>query len=434
MERYDEYKDSGVDWIGEIPAGWDVRPIKYVATCNDDVLPEYTDADFEFHYVDISSVTTGKILRKEPCRFGSAPSRARRLVQTNDVIVSTVRTYLRATATIIAEDEDCVVSTGFAVLRPRKINNKYFFYYLLSEQFTSAVVANSVGISYPAINSSELVRFPALIPSKAEQRLIGLWLDKKTEAIDSLIADCEREVELLQEYRKAVISEAVTRGLDPNVPMKDSGIEWIGEIPEAWSVAQLGKICDTRNGLDCSSDDVCDEGSERATLVIRSGNVSAGKLLLDECVYVNKSVPASLLLKEGDVVVVRTNGSRELVGKSAYIDRDNIGTLGAFMLLCRSRFGMFINWLFQSSMLSYYMGAFSTSTVNQLSNKTLQALHVPLPPLSEQHAIVACLDEKTAEIGALIADYQSMAKKLREYRKSLISEAVTGKFKVPGLA
>lgn len=104
------------------------------------------------------------------------------------------------------------------------------------------------------------------------------------------------------------------------------------------------------------------------------------------------------------------------------------------MLLCRSRFGMFINWLFQSSMLSYYMGAFSTSTVNQLSNKTLQALHVPLPPLSEQHAIVACLDEKTAEIGALIADYQSMADKLREYRKSLISEAVTGKFKVPGLA
>ena len=177
------------------------------------------------------------------------------------------------------------------------------------------------------------------VPDIATQRVISDYIDTKTVEIDSLIADAERSVKLLEEYRKSVISEVVTKGLEPNVPMKDNGIEWIGKMPEHWQSVQLGMICATRNGLDYDSSNICSPSDENATLVLRSGNIRNGKLDFDDCAYINKDVPDELRLREGDVVIVRTNGSRELVGKSAVVTEGVVGTLGAFMLLCRSEYG-----------------------------------------------------------------------------------------------
>ena len=231
---YSEYRNSGVEWLGEIPAHWKIERLKYLATLNDEALAQSTDPNFEMAYVDIGNVdAVAGITGTDTIVFEKAPSRARRVVRSGDVIVSTVRTYLRAITAIEAPESNLIVSTGFAVIRPQQLESSFASYALRAPHFVERVVANSVGVSYPAINTSSLACFPIVYPTIDEQRAIATFLDRETARIDGLVARKERLVELLQEKRTALITRAVTRGLDPNVPMKDSGVEWLGEIPGA---------------------------------------------------------------------------------------------------------------------------------------------------------------------------------------------------------
>jgi len=238
--RYPEYKDSGVAWLGEVPAHWEVTPVKAVASCNDDVLDEAADEDFEIEYVEISGVSADRgIVETSVLPFGKAPSRARRRVRHGDTLVSTVRTYLRAIASVKMPAENLIASTGFAVIRPRAVDPEFLGYLFHSEYLISEVIARSVGVSYPAINASELMRLVVPLPSVVEQVAIATFLDRETAKIDALVAEQEKLIALLKEKRQAVISHAVTQGLDPNVPMKDSGIEWLGEVPATWEIWKL---------------------------------------------------------------------------------------------------------------------------------------------------------------------------------------------------
>lgn len=225
---YKKYKTTDCPWLKEIPEHWSIKRIKNVATYNDDTLDERTDPDFEINYVDISSVTlAGGIEKSETILFEKAPSRARRKVKHGDIIVSTVRTYLKAIAPISNPPENMVVSTGFAVIRPKKTLHSGFAGYLLqSNGFVGEVVANSVGVSYPAINASDLVRIEAVEPPIDEQAIIARFLDFKIAQIDALILSMGGSVEveknskkksmvfLLQEYRSAMITNAVTGQID----------------------------------------------------------------------------------------------------------------------------------------------------------------------------------------------------------------------------
>ena len=235
---YEKYKESGIAWLGEIPAGWDLKPLKYVSRINTHTLSEGTDPDYEFDYVDIGSVSDGAgITKTERMKFSSAPSRARRLVQKGDVIISTVRTYLRAIAPITGDAENLVVSTGFCVVSPiNELKSEYCLYLLQTPFFVETVVAQSVGVSYPATNASDIANIRIPLPNVEEQKQIAAFLDKETTRIDALVEKQEQLITLLREKRQAIISYAVTRGLNPNVKMKDSGIEWLGEVPEHWEV------------------------------------------------------------------------------------------------------------------------------------------------------------------------------------------------------
>lgn len=429
MERYEEYKDSGVDWIGEIPAGWEVRRAKTIFTLR---KTKGNKSLVQLAATQDQGMIPQSMLDSVVKIAQDSDLSQFRTVHKGDFVIS-LRSFQGGFELSRYEG---VCSPAYQVFcGDNSLRSEYCKYLFKSDAFISKMNSLTVGIREGKnIQYQDFANLLLAFPKQEDQQVIADYLDIETYKIDSLVEDCEREVELLQEYRKAVISEAVTKGLDPNAPMKDSGIDWIGKTPEGWQVAQLGRLCETRNGLDYDATQVCGASDEGSVLVIRSGNVSSGQLVLDDCLYIRKEVPDQLLLRKGDVVIVRTNGSKELVGKSALVKTDGVGTLGAFMLLCRSRFGRYINWLLQSTMLTYYMGAFSTSTVNQLSNGVLRRLHVPFPAEAVQEEICNYLDAKTAEIDSLIADYQSMADKLREYRTSLISEAVTGKFKVPGVA
>ena len=242
--RYSKYKASGVEWLGEVPEHWRVVPLKYVASHNNDALDETTHPDTEILYVDISGVDAlDGIKIKEPMLFSAAPSRARRRVKDGDTIVSTVRTYLRAIARVRNPEINLIVSTGFAVVRPRAdLSPNYAGNILTASYFIEQVIARSTGVSYPAINASELVQIPIAFPPLAEQTAIAAFLDHETAKIDALVAEQERLIDLLKEKRQAVISHAVTKGLNPDAPMKDSGIEWLGEVPEHWEVLRMGNV------------------------------------------------------------------------------------------------------------------------------------------------------------------------------------------------
>ena len=241
-KTYPRYKDSGVEWLGEVPEHWETAPLKHVVEINPDKLrSKDVSDDYEIRYVDIGNVnSTGEVEDEEEMRFEDAPSRARNVVQHGDTIVSTVRTYLKAIAYMDDPPENRIVSTGFAVLRPsEKLYPPFLGRLASTPEFVDAVVANSTGVSYPAINSSRLGDLPVWIPPLEEQRTIATYLDRKTAQIDTLIAKKQRLIDRLQEQRTAVINRAVTQGLDPDAPMQDSGIEWLGEVPAHWDLVSM---------------------------------------------------------------------------------------------------------------------------------------------------------------------------------------------------
>ena len=203
-------KDSGIAWIGKIPEGWEMDRLKYVATYNDEVLPENLDGNTEIKYIDIGSVSLENgIEHIEEFSFRDAPSRARRVTNSGDIIVSTVRTYLKAIAKI--KQNGLIVSTGFCVIRPIKsVCGSYIEYYCKSNAFTDNVSSNSYGISYPAINSSVLMGFYIPSPPLAEQQAIADYLDEKCAAIDKLIAIKQAKIDKLNDYKKSLIYEYVT--------------------------------------------------------------------------------------------------------------------------------------------------------------------------------------------------------------------------------
>lgn len=209
-------KSSGIEWLGDIPEHWEVKPLKHFVSHNDETLQNSTDADYWLKYIDIGNVDSeGAIGEIVEYKFREAPSRARRIVKNGDVIISTVRTYLKAIAKI-TDDTDLIVSTGFAVLRPKSnIDSDFLNYAVRANYFIEDVCSNSYGVSYPAINASDLVTLKLAVPNTVlEQKRIVQLIKSETEKVEKTIATIEKEITLTHEYKTALIAEAVTGKID----------------------------------------------------------------------------------------------------------------------------------------------------------------------------------------------------------------------------
>jgi len=438
-KAYAKYKNSGVEWLGEIPVHWEVRRLKFVTIMNSEVLSENTSPDYILQYVDIGNVDSeGKITDVKEMPFSNAPSRARRLVKHNDIIISTVRTYLKAISHIENPPDNLVVSTGFAVLRPHsECNAKFLWRLLQSNEFVHTIVSYSQGVSYPAITPSNLSSLPIWFPPLLEQHAIASFLDRKTIKVNNLIAKKERHIALLQEQRIALINQAVTKGLNTDVPMKDSGVEWLGQIPEHWSYRQFKHIAAISYGLTLELDRTETEG----TCILSLPNLTKdGQLILHD-VPLTPLTPQEkthLLLRKGDLLFNWRNGSLDHVGKTAYFNADGEYTHVSFLLRVRfdteqyepRYYHMFLNNLRSTGFFSA-----SKSRINNTYNQAeLKRLEVIVPPLKEQKAIAAYLEQETIKIDKLITRIQESIKKLKEYSTALISAAVTGKIDVRGEA
>ena len=364
-------------------------------------------------------------------RFSDAPSRARRIVREKDIIISTVRTYLKAVASIGFLTFPQIASTGFIVLRARnnKALSKFLHYAVLANSFISMVEAHSVGVSYPAINASDVVKIPISIPTLYEQKVIAEFLDRKCAEIDSIIAKTKATIEEYKALKQAVITQAVTKGIRPDRPMKDSGVEWIGDIPQEWAIVKMKHLGRCRNGLTYSPENVVDE--EIGTLVLRSSNIKDGKLMFSDNVFVNNDIREELMVKQGDILICSRNGSRSLIGKNAIIPKNLVATFGAFMMIFRCDKPEYVRYILSSQIFSYYLGTFLTSTINQLTADNFNNMQVVYcQDEREQVEIITYLDHKCAEIDRLIAAKEQLLTELESYKKSVIYEYVTGKKEV----
>ena len=223
----------------------------------------------------------------------------------------------------------------------------------------------------------------------------------------------------------------VAAKLKPYPKYKDSGIEWLGDVPEGWTIKKLKFVGDSIIGLTYSPDDVTD--GSFGTLVLRSTNIQNDKISLHENVFVNKIIPPKLMTKCGDILICARNGSRSLVGKNAMMDATSSGlTFGAFTAVYRS-YGVnnkYLYWVFNSSLFDCHSGSFLTTTINQLTTGNINSFETPLPSYQQQTTIANYLDTQTAKIDKLIENYQKLIELSKEKRTALITAAVTGKIDV----
>lgn len=434
---YPSYKTTKSPWLASIPEHWEEKRLKDVATYNDESLDEKTDPDFEIEYVDISSVSlTHGIEKTELLAFEKAPSRARRKVRHGDVIVSTVRTYLKAIAPIKNPPHNMVVSTGFAVIRPRpSLDARFAGYMLQSNGFVGDVVANSVGVSYPAINASDLARLPFAEPPLPEQRIISDFLDHKTAQIDALIAKKQALLEKLAEQRTALISQAVTKGLDPSVPMKDSGVDWLGEIPTHWTVPILGYVAEVRGGV--TKGRKLPNAATVEVPYLRVANVQDGFIDLSHVTNIEILVTEleRYSLQKGDVLM-NEGGDNDKLGRGAVWEGEISPCLHQnHVFAVRPRIPEFSDWLAlltQSGYAKFYFYTTAKQSTNlaSISSSNIKKLPVLLPPEAERREIIdhvkTSLDKLTKQRERVI----QVIERLKEYRSALITNAVTGKIDV----
>ncbi len=409
------------------------KPLKHLATINDNSLTEDTDSERELKYIDIGNVNSmGEINDIQTYRFTDAPSRARRIVADGDVIISTVRTYLQAIAPIKSPPDNLIVSTDFAVIRPRldQLDADYCKYALREPEFLHEVVARSVGISYPAINTSDLGNIPIYIPPLSEQKAIAHYLDQETAKIDELIKAKKRLLELLDEKRRALITHAVTRGLNPDVPMRDSGVEWIGEIPKHWEVLRLRRVLKKMDyGI---SESV---GIEGKIAVLRMGDIDEGEINYDNVGFV-EDVDYDLILIKNDLLFNRTN-SLDKIGKVA-IFRDNFSFPVSFAsYLVRMRCNdlvipEYLNYLLNSLPILIWAQSQALPAIGQvnLNPNRYSYVHIPIPPVEEQLIIIEYIKTKSEDIQTLFLLSEKTINLLQERRTSLITAAVTGQIKI----
>ena len=404
--------------------------LTFAATINDETLTEDVDPDFEIQYIDIGNVnSSGVVDQVANYRFEAAPSRARRIVRDGDVIISTVRTYLQAIAPITAPSENLIVSTGFAVIRPRPdmLDPKFCRFVLREPTFLAEVEMRSTGISYPAINASEIGDIAIPLPPISAQKVIAEYVETETGDIDALIAAKQRMLELMAEKRRAIVAEAVMRGLDSRVPLHSSGIDWFGDIPVHWEIERSRWLFTER-------DQRSETGEEEMLTVSHLTGVTP-RSEKDVNMFEAESTAGYKLCFAGDLAIntlwawMGAMGTARVDGivSPAY----NVYTPGPRLLpdyvdaLVRIP-------VFAQEVTRYSKGVWSSRL--RLYPEGFFETWWPVPPLDEQQQIVEHISAETTKIDRLRIATENSIALLKERRAALIAAAVTGQLEIPEAA
>jgi restriction modification system DNA specificity domain protein len=415
-------KESGIDWIGQIPEEWEMSKIRYLVTTRSE--KRITDSSVPYIGLENIESQTGKFVKT-----GIQVDKSENIVvEIGDVLFGKLRPYLRkywrATFTSTASSE-------FLVFQSSELDMNFLYYAIQSDSFIEEVNTSTYGSKMPRASWEYIKNMRIAFPtSLVEQQKIADFLDKKIVQLDKVKSLLEEQIQKLKDYRASLIYETVTKGLDKTVPMKDSGVDWIGQIPQGWGVIKFKYLGDVKQGLTYSPSDIVDK--DEGILVLRSGNIQNGILDFNNNVYVKTKVAESIVLRKNDILITARNGSPVLIGKNAIIDTDIKATFGAFMMVFRANKSLFAKFAFYLMNVSFnfYRTFFTTSTVNQLTAAIFNGIEVPLPSIYEQKKITDFLDQKTVQIDKLIQIKNQQIENINKQRQTLIYDYVTGKRRV----
>ena len=423
LHRYPAYKPSGVDWLGDMPGHWDVRRTKTL-------LRERSEKGRPSEALLAATQTKG-VVRKEQYENRTVLAlkdlHLLKLVKIGDFVIS-LRSFQGG---IEYAREQGIISPAYTILYPVDSSlHDYLALLFKSKPYLENLTLHVTGIRQGQnIDYSELSRSYLPLPPLPEQAAIVRYLDHVDRRIRRYVSAKRKLIALLEEERQAVVNRAVTRGLDPNVRLKPSGVEWLGDVPEHWEIPRLRNLGGALIGLTYDPQDMV--GEEAGILVLRASNILDGQLVYGDNVFVRSTVPDKLVTREGDILICSRSGSRVLIGKNARINAESAGTtFGAFMTVFRGTNNDYLHLVFNSKFFEYQSAAFFTSTINQLTLGTLYGMKVPFPPLNERQFILRCVEEATAPIIKAIAAGRRQIGLVQEYRTRLIADVVTGKLDV----
>lgn len=423
MKKYPKYKDSGIEWLGEIPEGWEVKRLKYATENLDNIR------------VPLSAEERGQVEGSYPY-YGATG------------IIGYVNDYLfdgeylligEDGAPFFLENKD----VAFTAKGKFWVNNHAHILKIYENSDIRFVMHSLNCVDYEKyitgstrdkLTQSDLSRIIIPFPPFSEQQSIANFLDQKTSMIDELIKKNEKLVELLKEKRQAIISHAVTKGLDPNVEMKDSGVEWIGKVPEHWGVSPIKRIVDTpvTDGPH-ETPEILDEGVPFVSAeAIRDNKINFERKRGFISEYDHRRYSLKYHPKRDDIYMIKSGAT---TGNLAIVETDEEFNIWSPLAVIRvhqkkvdARFVLSAmnSKEFQTSVQLFW----SYGTQQNIGMNVIENLLIPLPPLSEQQFIANFLDQKTAKIDDLTQNIQSQIETLKEYRQSLISNVVTGKIDV----
>ncbi|NLM30991.1 MAG: restriction endonuclease subunit S [Methanomicrobiales archaeon] len=444
-KRYPEYKDSGVEWLGKVPAGWEVKRFKFIARVRLSsvdkkskegekgvMLCNYTDV----YYNDrINKDLEFMKATASPEEIASFTLRQGDLLITKD---SEDWKDIAVPAHVDEDLDDVLCGYHLAQIRPdqKAADSRYLFWSFNAHRVNHQFQIAANGITRYGVGKYWIDNSSFLVPPLPEQHAIAAFLDRETARLDALIGKKQRFIELLEEKRQALITRAVTKGLDPDVEMKDSGVEWLGEVPAGWAISRLGLISESLQTGPFGSQLHASEYIEDGIPVINPSNIQDGTIVPDPKCTVGDNTLKRLIrhrLTTGDIIFAR----RGDMGRCACIARETEGWLcgtGSIRIrLNESAHPEFVmTFLSTQGVKDYLLTESVGSTMDNLNTSILSRIPVVLPPLAEQKAIMKRIIFGVGQIDEILSSVSETVSKLHEYRTSLISAAVTGKIDVRG--
>lgn len=429
MSNLHDYKPSGVDWIGHIPASWRLLRGRFLFKSKKEI-------NHDLQCQNLLSLTLFGVLNKDyEATDGLRPENynSYQIFQKDDLVFKMIDLENVKTSRVGIVHEEGIMSPVY--IRHEPVKDKifprfaYWFYYDLYKK----EIYNSIGSGVrSSLTSSDLLELELPVPPLEEQKTISRYIDKKTTKIDSLISKIEKRIELLKEQRTSLINLYVTKGLDTNVKMKDSGVEWIGEIPTSWKVTRLKYV--SKNGVQYGLNIESDSYVESGVRFLRITDINSdGTIKHDDGVYLNNSsIPNEYYLTCGDLLFSRSGGT---VGKSALIRKcDEPMSFAGYLV----RFSFddlsvasFVKWVTESGVFWRWIDLqIIQSTIQNVNGEKYSNFTFALPSKEEIVKINSHLSSKTKAIEQLIKLHEKKIRNLIDYRQSLISEIVTGKVRV----
>ena len=423
-------KDSGIDWIGEIPVDWDLIKCRRIFSFIKRIVGENAD-----NYERLALTLNGVIKRDKCDNEGLQPEKFEgyQILKTNELVFKLIDLENVKTSRVGLSNFTGLVSPAYIVLTNNLEDNRFYYYWFISMYYNE--VFNHLGGDgvRSSLNAKDVLKLPVPNIDVESQNNISEYLDIKCSKIDEYIAKQQQLIEKLKEYKQAIITEAVTKGLNPNLPMKDSGIEWIGKIPEKWVNRKLLSILSMRvvDGPHESPNLIDDGIPYISATAVENGKIDfslmRGYISEEYCNLCDLRYKPQL----NDILVVKLGAS---TGKVAIVDTDkrfNIWVPLAAVRCNKDAVPKFVYYAFQSDYFLKQMElSWTYGTQQTLGVKTIEQLRIMLPKEDEQFTIVNYLEEKCTSIDSVITQKQAIIDKLTEYKKSLIYEVVTGKKEV----